>query len=97
MKPNITVRRRQNYENGCETGLTIGLIGLGIVGLMAIGKHDSDIKTACKEAHEVERIAKAGIPDFMDEVNDSTLAVDDVNKIKKYADFFGGFCIFFDV
>lgn len=83
----ISVTKRVNRESGCyDSSITLGLIGLGIVGLMAIGKHDNDIKTACKEAHEVERIAKASIPDFMNEVDKSTLSLDDENKIKTYAD-----------
>ena len=82
----ISVTKRVNRESGCyDSSITLGLIGLGVVGLLAVGKHDNDLKGAFKEAHEVERIAKNGIPNFMKEVEKKTLDVSDADKIDEYA------------
>lgn len=83
---NLKVETCTNYEEGSSIGFTVGALGLGLLALLAIDDHDKGIKTACKEAHEIERIAKASITDFMSEVDKATLALDDEKKIKTYAD-----------
>ena len=83
----ISVSKRVNRESGCyDSSIALGLIGLGVVGLLAVGKHDDDLKGAFKEAHEVERIAKNSIPNFMKAVEDITLDVSNTDKINKYAE-----------
>lgn len=75
-----------DFESGSDIGFTVGVISLGLIGLMAVSKHDAEIKGACKEAHEVERISKNGIPSFMSEVDKKSLSLDSEDKIEEYAE-----------